>query len=301
MSRRPHNPHASWLRQFRIAVAKAMLYEVLAAPKPGLVDIAGSGAHRDMDVFTFVDSAIVLTPYFVHMCQRGLSYAGEPESALATLRRQGLRAERQMLAATGGVNTHKGLIFLMGIMAFAAGYLHRTHRCVTADAWSATIRCMCERPLHEELALLAQTSAAPAQSHGETVYRQYRVAGAREQAMQGMPAVFTIGLPVLQTLSQTHPRLRHDVLVQTLLHILAHLDDTNVIYRSSPQVAAEFKDKARTALDAGGMFSASGRSRLQELCNFAIAHAISPGGAADILCCACLAFLVINRAADTVQ
>ena len=41
---------------------EALLVEAAATPKPGLVDRANNGAHRDMDFFTFQASAAVLAP-----------------------------------------------------------------------------------------------------------------------------------------------------------------------------------------------------------------------------------------------
>ena len=41
---------------------RALLYEVCTTPKPGLVDRANNGSHKDMDVFTFLDSTAALLP-----------------------------------------------------------------------------------------------------------------------------------------------------------------------------------------------------------------------------------------------
>ena len=43
---------------------QALLYEVSATPKPGLVDRNNTGAHKDMDIFTFEASAVSLNHYF---------------------------------------------------------------------------------------------------------------------------------------------------------------------------------------------------------------------------------------------
>ncbi len=52
----------------------ALLYEVTCLNKPGLVDPVDAGAHQDMDVFTFLESSVVLTPYFETFVQAGQSY-----------------------------------------------------------------------------------------------------------------------------------------------------------------------------------------------------------------------------------
>ena len=52
---------------------QALLEEVYTTPKPGLVDLYSSGAHKDMNVDTFEKSARALQPYFVRMAQQGFA------------------------------------------------------------------------------------------------------------------------------------------------------------------------------------------------------------------------------------
>ena len=102
--------------------ADALRAEAAATPKPGLVDMENSGAHRDMDYPLFLTSCSALEPYFAECAEIG-SRAPEDDSrqALQSLREAGLEAEKAMFSATGGVNTHKGLIFSMGILCFCLG------------------------------------------------------------------------------------------------------------------------------------------------------------------------------------
>lgn len=103
---------------------RALLYEVCTTPKPGLVDRWNNGSHRDMDVFTFMDSTTALLPYFKKAVEIGQETAGEPPArTFRRLREAGLRAEKAMFCATKGVNTHKGLIFSLGCILGAAGRL----------------------------------------------------------------------------------------------------------------------------------------------------------------------------------
>ena len=116
-----------WARAIGHTALAATLYEVAASPKPGLVDPVSSGAHQDMDYFTFLTSAAALAPYFIEFARIGAERdvaARTPRAALLpTLRRVGVEAERAMFAATAGANTHKGLIFSMGLLCVAAGSL----------------------------------------------------------------------------------------------------------------------------------------------------------------------------------
>ena len=104
--------------------ARALMYEVCTTPKPGLVDRHNNGSHRDMDLFTFLDSTAALLPYWHQAVSIGQETAGLlPEETFARLREAGLAAERAMFRATGGVNTHKGAVFSLGCVLGAAGRL----------------------------------------------------------------------------------------------------------------------------------------------------------------------------------
>ena len=112
--------------QISALVAQALLDEVCTTPKPGLVDRANNGSHRDMDIFTFTASAAALTPYWGRCFQTGRETAAlPPAETFSLLKRAGQGAERAMFAATGGVNTHKGAIFTLGLICGAVGRLWR--------------------------------------------------------------------------------------------------------------------------------------------------------------------------------
>ena len=100
---------------------KALIEEVVTTPKPGLVDLYSNGAHTDMDVDTFRRSAEALRPFFAFMAERGIQEQGSPEELFRSLRGTGMEAEKAMYGATGGVNTHKGIIFTFGVFCAAAG------------------------------------------------------------------------------------------------------------------------------------------------------------------------------------
>ena len=75
-----------------------------------------------MDVFTFIDSACALRPYFETCARIGLAHRGkDAQACFDALRVPGLLAEDAMRRATGGVNTHKGAIFSLGIACASLG------------------------------------------------------------------------------------------------------------------------------------------------------------------------------------
>ena len=60
---------------------EALEREVLLTPKPGLVDAANAGAHRDMDKDTFLRSAAALEPWFRVLAETGEQLAGQEPAA----------------------------------------------------------------------------------------------------------------------------------------------------------------------------------------------------------------------------
>ncbi|MBQ2895311.1 MAG: citrate lyase holo-[Oscillospiraceae bacterium] len=99
---------------------EALLTELYTTPKPGLVDRNNSGAHTDMDLALFEKSARALRPYFADAFRIGCDRGGA-RTVMERLRQRGMEAEEEMFAATGGVNTHKGMVYTMGLLLGGAG------------------------------------------------------------------------------------------------------------------------------------------------------------------------------------
>ena len=111
----------------------ALIAEVNATPKPGLVDRNNSGAHKDMDIQSFYASAEAIRPYFERMAAIALaSPDASARELMGKLREEGILAERAMLEATCGANAHKGAIFSMGLLLAGAGIHLKTERSALA-------------------------------------------------------------------------------------------------------------------------------------------------------------------------
>ncbi len=254
---------------------KALLYEVTTTPKPGLVDQHNNGAHTDMDLFTFIDSSVVLSPYFRDMVRQGQQYEGAAETMLQWLRFTGQVAEEKMFRATGGINTHKGLIFSMGLLCAAAGYLHGQEHIINAETLLETSgRIASETP--KEL-----TARSTATTHGEKVHRQYGLTGARGQAAAGFPAVRLYGYPAFKAALEAGSS-RNCAGVTALLHLIAHVDDTNIAARKGADALHRIQEKAAGFL-AGEPDADSLLQFAEMLDKECIADRISPGGSADLL------------------
>jgi len=256
---------------------RALLHEACISPKPGLVDRFNSGAHRDMDIFTFMDSASALSGYFRDITLAGLISAQTPaEALLPQLRYPGMLAEDAMLAATGGVNTHKGLIFSLGIVCAALGQAHALGGPPDIDA----LLEHCARIAAPALDDLNRPGSAA--TRGEALNMKYGVTGVRGEAAAGFPAARRWGLPVLKRRLAQGASL-NDAGVAALLNLMARVNDTNIIGRSDMNtlqyLQAELKERLKDDTQASGGLIALA----SELDERLTAANISPGGCADLL------------------
>lgn len=255
---------------------RAILYEVATTPKPGLVDRLNSGSHKDMDFFTFMDSAASLYPYFEACARAGQATAERPaEETFAALRPLGYEAEGEMLEATGGVNTHKGAIFSIGITCAALGRLERA-------LWAYPARVLAEvaamtRGLTERD--FAGVTVENAVTTGQKLYVKYGITGVRGQVEAGLPAVLHHGLPVLEEgLAKGYDINRSGC--GALLAILVNSTDTNIIARSSREVQCRLVEELRAFLEKTPYPDAFALAMLDD--GFTAAN-LSPGGSADLL------------------
>ena len=225
----------------------ALLAEVHFTPKPGLVDEANNGAHRDMDVPLFERSAHALRPCFEEFVRLGIQGASP-----AALQQAGVRAEQAMFAATGGVNTHKGAIYSGALLLHAAG------RLLSGEEEGD----LCE--------LAAQTAAAipaPTGTHGAAVRAQ--CGGIRTEAVSGYPTAQA----VLRQLRQSGP-------LDALLLSMSRLDDSTLWHRGGAEGAQLVRSRAADILAAP---ASEREARTRRLDAELIERNLSPGGSADLL------------------
>ncbi|MDX5410224.1 MAG: triphosphoribosyl-dephospho-CoA synthase [Thauera sp.] len=249
------------------------MFELTLAPKPGLVTPFSNGSHRDMTHRHFSASIEALAGFFGDCARLGAAGAD-----LRALQARGMLAETAMFGATRGINTHKGAVFTLGLLAAAAGVQHTRGKWlpdqlgnVVAEEWGN--------------ALLDAAEAAPADTHGMYVRRNLGLPGAREQAANGFPVLFETTLPALHEARQ---RLGNDprALLHALISTIAVLPDTNLAHRGG-RSGLEWAQYAAADFIAGGsVFNAGGERRLKVLCTAFERRWLSPGGSADLLAAA---------------
>lgn len=251
---------------------QALQAELDTTPKPGLVDKDNNGAHRDMDYALMQRSIDTLHPYFVKLALLGCADALPTHTSIRDI---GIEAEKAMLSATNGVNTHKGALFSMGLAVVAAAHEKNT------DSLQTTIKALA--------ASFPDTngthgSKAKLLSKGTTTIK-----GALDNAREGYEMLFAEWLPFY--IERRKERDAH-TLHKTLLRIMCDLDDTNVIYRTDLATAEEVKQEARALLDSfSKAHTAEDKEKriaaellaLKDMDKRYTARNISPGGAADML------------------
>ena len=259
---------------------EAMLYEVSATPKPGLVDRRGNGAHHDMDFFTFMSSAAALRSSFDEFAAIGRARGGEPaENLLPYLQSAWIVAERRMFQMTRGVNTHKGMIFSLGILTGAAGWAASRREPLRPEYLGELSAAMCRGLCAREYGNIRDGADL---TKGEAMYLKYGVTGARGEAEKGFPTVREIALPVYSADRLAGMDI-NDALVDTLLHLLAKSMDTNILGRHDMKTMKYVQRTAAMALSKGSVHTEEGREAIEAMDDDFTARWISPGGCADLL------------------
>lgn len=257
----------------------ALQAELDTTPKPGLVDRNDNGAHRDMDHALMQRSIQALHPYFVRLAQLGFTDKQPCHDEIVNI---GIEAEREMFKATGGVNTHKGALFSIGLAAVAlAGEafsrITQAERCGTMaynDVNSKQIQS-----LSNSIASLARLFPDTNGTHGSKAKANNILKGALDNAREGYTQLFKAWLPFyIDRIAESDNYALH----KTLLRIMCDLDDTNIVYRTSMETMQEVKTEARQMLDTSRNI-VNFEAALQAMNTDYIHRNISPGGSADML------------------
>lgn len=259
---------------------QAILFELATSPKPGLVDRRNSGAHLDMDYFTLSASVIALAPYFTKFAQIGATNIDrQPIDMLDDLKRLGVEAEQAMFKMTGNINTHKGAVFSIGIVSAAAGYLCKRHKVIVSDSIGKIVSQMtagiCAREYY-------QLDKKQNLTKGEKIYVRYGLRGIRGEAEQGFPSVLKGSYPILKNCLINKVPFNESML-ETYLHLLCIVDDTNVLGRHDMEMLQWLKAEAQKLIGTGGALKSGSLARLESLDDQCIAKNVSPGGCADLL------------------
>ena len=250
----------------------AMINEVSAMPSFGLVSPTTMGSHKDMDYYTFLKSSFAITPYIREMIKVGYSYK-RLEEIFKDIRKIGVECEKEMFKATDGVNTHKGMIFLMGIISSVVGKVLYDHK--QFEHIQEYMKEMVKNILDD----FKNIDINKPMTHGEKLYINHGFTGIRGEIKDGLTVVFNDVLPKYELSVLKN----NDLNVQILLELMSKVEDSTIVHRHNINTLKNVKKDAKEILKLGGMKTEEGRKKAFLLEKRYIEEYISPGGSADLL------------------
>ncbi len=267
----------------------ALRLEAWTTPKPGLVDRENSGAHTDMDYPLFLTSCEALEAYFTDCAVLGAGSAGCFAEYAQKLRNAGLRAEKSMFQATGGVNTHKGAVFSLGILCACLGHLSAQTSQPPNQIDPAVLRVHCSRLASELL-----HTEAKSDTHGRRVYEKDGIGGIRREALSGFSTAFLTGWPAILSAREKGLAL-NAALVKALLRLMCRTEDSNAVHRGGPEGLAYIRETAQQLLQTADLRTAAGMESVRQFDRECTRRNLSPGGCADLLALSVMLYLIYKN------
>ena len=281
-------PVTSWPYLLAVLAERALRMELETPLKPGLVCPDSCGAHKDMDYALMLKGISAIRPFFPRMAMA---------ASADELRQLGMDAEKAMMAATGGVNTHRGAIFCLGLALNATGREMKSpateelmQKRLGEIAQAVFCKQLTDNRFHSTLMgarRIATTGYKELFEDWLPYYRELRGKEVFSSAKKNADATEKTPFPP-QTADATEktsfPQQTADAAEKsamgrqaTLLRIMSTLDDTCVVKRVGAERAEVVKGEAASLLEN------LSEEKLKDLCARYAAEGISPGGAADML------------------
>jgi triphosphoribosyl-dephospho-CoA synthase len=262
---------------------RAILYEVSTTPKPGLVDRENSGAHKDMDFFTFMASSSALYRGLYECAMEGLNFEEEDSTKLLDrIRKPGIECEKAMFQATNGVNTHKGIIFSQGILCAVVGKMFRQQGKEKYD-----IEEICDEVKKVAQGLTEKDFKGidnkTVLTHGERLYKEYGFKGIRGEVESGFSTVLKNTVQSLREWKKDKNLSMNDLFLELLLRLMAGSEDTNIIIRGGTENLNYVRKISQEFIAEGGIQQPDAKKKLESMNDEFIRRYISPGGSADLL------------------
>lgn len=274
------------IKQLTQYAHKAILYEVVLSPKPGLVDRLNTGSHHDMDIFTFMDAINALMPYFYQYLMLGAEHPSkaEPKELFMKTRDAGIDAEHAMMEATNKINTHKGANFSFAVILAATAYGIKEKKLKLPFTKEETeelfnyVSLMCAGLVTEDFSNLDQKKTL---SYGERLFQKYGISGIRGVAENGYPILTNVMLPYLRGNLKKYPNYREGVLLHCLVLTMSQAEDTNLIHRGGIAAFYQVREEAQVIYETNTPKTI--HKALKKYDEILIERHLSPGGAADLL------------------
>ena len=285
----------NYAHQVASLAQRAILFEVTTTPKPGLVDRFDSGAHKDMDFFTFLSSSSALYKGLYNCTMAGIEFRDNDYSKLLEkIRPIGIECENDMFLATKNVNTHKGIIFSLGILCAAAGNLYSNNiLLISAETLCNKAALMSKNLVAKDF---KEIELKKKLTHGELLYKNYGFKGIRGEVESGFKTVIDKTIPIIRNWSFNKDFDKNDLFLEILLNLMAYSEDTNVVSRGGIEALIYVQNASKKFLEAGSMNQSNAKKKLLVMNDKFIEKNISPGGSADLL--AVTIFLALMEGID---
>ncbi len=251
---------------------KSMITEVSTMPSYGLVSPVTKGSHKDMDYYTFLESSFAIAPFIKEMVEVGYSYE-TPKNIFKAIRTIGIKCEETMFKVTKGINTHKGMIFLIGVVATALG--KALYEKISFNKVQIILKDMCENILDDFKDLHKKKDL----THGEALYLKYGFAGIRGEIKKGLENIFQEIIPKHKSSNLKG----NDLYSETLLMLISKVEDSTIVHRQNIEKLREVQRRAYEILNLGGFNSEEGIKAAHDFEKQCIDENVSPGGSADLL------------------
>ena len=244
--------------EIKKAIKHSMIKELDLEDKFGLVTKSSSGSHHDMDYELMLKSQDAIIPYLTEIFMLGY-HSNDLETLLEKSRPLGIKAEEKMLEVTQGVNTYKGLIFILGLSLLSTGYAIKNHQPYNEIYTNVS---KMTHSIYKDFDKKGQTS-------GLKAYETYKLSGIRGEVFCGLPSVVS----AIKLLTNE----RDETLREVLKHLIIVSEDTVFLNRASTlenyhSIKQLFKKTDLTNTE-----------NLKKLNQKMIEQNISFGGSADLL------------------
>ncbi len=220
-----HSSTCSDIQRLADCLGEGLRSELFLTPKPGLVDLLDSGAHADLSLPLMLQSVTLVTAGYRQFAD-ALREQASPRALVALG-----RAIEDQLRDRLGTNTHKGAIFLGGLLLCAL-----PHACRNRISWSAAVAAVAQDILADH---------RTGNTHGARVRRQHRAGGILEEARRGLPTLFATALPTLAA-ARGSGFTEAESAFLVMARLMQKVDDTTTLHRGGPAGLARLRNDGRT-------------------------------------------------------
>lgn len=222
----------------------------------------------------FLESGFSISSYLKLVAKSGYSPLSL-DIIFKKIRNQGIEAEKEMFCATGGVNTHKGMIFLMGIVLACS--MKSLYENLQFKEIQNLIKNMCRGILDDFQNLSSKKSL----TNGERLFIKYGYTGVRGVVKGGLDIVFNGALEIFEKNLNMYMDI-NKAMVITLVYIISVLDDTTILHRHNREILLNIQRQAKDIYD-NITINGFDTKLLEDIEKEYSEKRISPGGGADLL------------------